>query len=248
MVIGICDDRREEREYLQALCEAYADNKKEICEYVLFSSGKEVLEYCMDSENSVIDLLFLDIEMSGMSGLELRAAVAKEEKIWRIAFVTSHMESVLDAYGIKTIGFVPKPPTYELVEKSIQIVAEELKENVTIEIVRDKDDVLQIELNDIVYLKAAGSYTEIYTYDALQKNESYILSAKKLGDIEKKLSGLSIVRVHKSYLVNLEHVLDAEKSVKLRDIEDELPVGRSYKETVKTRVREYAKGKIRRRL
>ncbi len=248
MVIGICDDRREEREYLQALCEAYADNKKEICEYVLFSGGKEVLEYCMDSENSVIDLLFLDIEMSGMSGLELRAAVAKEEKIWRIAFVTSHMESVLDAYGIKTIGFVPKPPTYELVEKSIQIVAEELKENVTIEIVRDKDDVLQIELNDIVYLKAAGSYTEIYTYDALQKNESYILSAKKLGDIEKKLSGLSIVRVHKSYLVNLEHVLDAEKSVKLRDIEDELPVGRSYKETVKTRVREYAKGKIRRRL
>ena len=248
MVIGICDDRREEREYLQALCEAYADNKKEICEYMLFSSGKEVLEYCMDSENSVIDLLFLDIEMSGMSGLELRAAVAKEEKIWRIAFVTSHMESVLDAYGIKTIGFVPKPPTYELVEKSIQIVAEELKENVTIEIVRDKDDVLQIELNDIVYLKAAGSYTEIYTYDALQKNESYILSAKKLGDIEKKLSGLSIVRVHKSYLVNLEHVLDAEKSVKLRDIEDELPVGRSYKETVKTRVREYAKGKIRRRL
>lgn len=248
MVIGICDDRREEREYLQALCEAYADNKKEICEYVLFSSGKEVLEYCMDSENSVIDLLFLDIEMSGMSGLELRAAVAKEEKIWRIAFVTSHMESVLDAYGIKTIGFVPKPPTYEQVEKSIQIVAEELKENVTIEIVRDKDDVLQIELNDIVYLKAAGSYTEIYTYDALQKNESYILSAKKLGDIEKKLSGLSIVRVHKSYLVNLEHVLDAEKSVKLRDIEDELPVGRSYKETVKTRVREYAKGKIRRRL
>ena len=248
MVIGICDDRREEREYLQALCEAYADNKKEICEYVLFSGGKEVLEYCMDSENSVIDLLFLDIEMSGMSGLELRAAVAKEEKIWRIAFVTSHMESVLDAYGIKTIGFVPKPPTYELVEKSIQIVAEELKENVTIEIVRDKDDDLQIELNDIVYLKAAGSYTEIYTYDALQKNESYILSAKKLGDIEKKLSGLSIVRVHKSYLVNLEHVLDAEKSVKLRDIEDELPVGRSYKETVKTRVREYAKGKIRRRL
>lgn len=248
MVIGICDDRREEREYLQALCEAYADNKKEICEYVLFSGGKEVLEYCVDSENSVIDLLFLDIEMSGMSGLELRAAVAKEEKIWRIAFVTSHMESVLDAYGIKTIGFVPKPPTYELVEKSIQIVAEELKENVTIEIVRDKDDVLQIELNDIVYLKAAGSYTEIYTYDALQKNESYILSAKKLGDIEKKLSGLSIVRVHKSYLVNLEHVLDAEKSVKLRDIEDELPVGRSYKETVKTRVREYAKGKIRRRL
>lgn len=248
MVIGICDDRREEREYLQALCEAYTDNKKEICEYVLFSGGKEVLEYCMDSENSVIDLLFLDIEMSGMSGLELRAAVAKEEKIWRIAFVTSHMESVLDAYGIKTIGFVPKPPTYELVEKSIQIVAEELKENVTIEIVRDKDDVLQIELNDIVYLKAAGSYTEIYTYDALQKNESYILSAKKLGDIEKKLSGLSIVRVHKSYLVNLEHILDAEKSVKLRDIEDELPVGRSYKETVKTRVREYAKGKIRRRL
>lgn len=248
MVIGICDDRREEREYLQALCEAYADNKKEICEYMLFSSGKEVLEYCMDSENSVIDLLFLDIEMSGMSGLELRAAVAKEEKIWRIAFVTSHMESVLDAYGIKTIGFVPKPPTYEQVEKNIQIVAEELKENVTIEIVRDKDDVLQIELNDIVYLKAAGSYTEVYTYDALQKNESYILSAKKLGDIEKKLSGLSIVRVHKSYLVNLEHVLDAEKSVKLRDIEDELPVGRSYKETVKTRVREYAKGKIRRRL
>ena len=248
MVIGICDDRREERKYLQALCEAYADNKKEICEYMLFSGGKEVLEYCMDSENSVIDLLFLDIEMSGMSGLELRAAVAKEEKIWRIAFVTSHMESVLDAYGVKTIGFVPKPPTYEQVEKNIQIVAEELKENVTIEIRGYKNEIRRIKLNDVAYLKAAGSYTEIYTYDALQKNESYILSAKKLGDIEKKLSGLSIVRVHKSYLVNLEHVSEVGTSVKLRDIRDEIPIGRIYRETVKSKFYECGKSKIRRRL
>lgn len=248
MIIGICDDRREEREYLQALCKEYADNKKEICEYVLFSGGEEVLEYCEDSENPVIDLLFLDIEMNGMSGLELKEAVTKENKIWRIVFVTSHMESVLDAYGIKTIGFVPKPPTYEQIEKKLRIVEDEQKENVTFEIRGYKNEILRIKLSDVAYLKAAGSYTEIYTYDALQKNESYILSTKKLGDIEKHLSGLPIVRVHKSYLVNLEHVSEVGTSVKLRDIRDEIPIGRSYRETVKFRFYEYGKRKIRRRL
>lgn len=248
MIIGICDDRREEREQLFSLCDRYAKDTKEACECVMFSSGEEVLAYCENSENPGIDLLFLDIEMNGMSGIELKEAVVKENKIWRIVFVTSHLESALDAYGIKTIGFVPKPPAYDQIEKKLQIVADELKENVTLTIKGYKGDVLRVKLEDVAYLKAAGSYTEIYTYSGCPENGNYVLSTKKLGEIEKNLQGLPIVRVHKSYLVNMEHVLEVGASVKLRDMEEDIPIGRSYKEAVKCRFYEYGRDKIRRRL
>lgn len=248
MHIGICDDDKSVIELVHSLCEKYFAEGVEEHSYIKFTSGEDVLKYLQNKDNVRIDLLFLDIEMNGISGIELKNLVIKQDMVWRIAFVSNHLESTFDAYGTKTIGFIPKPPSYENIKKMLNITMEEFKENVTIAIKGYNGEVIEVKWDDVIYLKADGSYTEIYTYKSILNNEKYILCTKKLGVLENDLKNLSIIRVHKSYLVNIENVLDIGKYVVLRGITENIPVGRSYKDTAKRKFYAYGKNRIRKRL
>lgn len=248
VLIGICDDVKEERQKVYDLCESFFARTVIEHKYVIFSSGEEVLTYCDNGENLRVDLLFLDVEMNGISGIELKDAVMKQSKVWRIAFVSNHAESIFDAYGIKTIGFVSKPPVPEKIEKMISITLDEMKEDVIVTINGYKSGIIEIRLEDILYFKADGSYTEIYTYKSIKKSQKYILSTKKIGEIEAELKEYPIIRVHKSYMVNIENVTDIDIFVSLRDIAERIPVGRAYKEAVKCSYYKYGKNRIKKRL
>lgn len=86
--IGICDDSAEARQHMLQLCQKYYENNTDAFEYKMYKNAEEVLEYCDDEENPKIDILFLDIEMDGLSGIKLKERVLKLDKIWRIAFVS----------------------------------------------------------------------------------------------------------------------------------------------------------------
>ncbi len=247
MHIGICDDHAEVRNLILQLCEKYFKDSDKEHFYLEFSSGEEVLKYCENKDNFRIDLLLLDIEMDGISGIELKDKAIKQDLILRIAFVSSHTEDIFDAYGTKTIGFIPKPPVYNNIKKVLDITIDELRENVVITISGYKGDIIEIKLDDILYLKADGSCTEIYTYNSIL-NDTYILSTKKLGEIENELSEFSIIRVHKSYLVNIANVLEINSQVILRDNLVQIPIGRRYKENTKRKFYQFGKNRIRKRL
>lgn len=70
MRIGICDDNIIERDMIKKLCNSCANNIEK--DYALFASGEEVLEYADREDAEQLDLLFLDVEMSGISGIELK--------------------------------------------------------------------------------------------------------------------------------------------------------------------------------
>lgn len=243
--IGICDDVREEREKIHHLCEGFFAGKEIEYDYVFFESGEEVLEYCKDDAKEQITLLFLDVEMGGISGIELKDKMMKQAKVWRIVFVTSHTESALAGYSIKTMGFIKKPAAKEEIFKHLSNVIEEWKENIVLEFKGYNDQTIYVRLEDIVYFSAEGSYTQLHTY--IEGSDGMILS-RKLGEIEKELTGHSFVRVHKSYLVNLANVKDVQEEVILVKSEDKLPVGRSRKDAVRKNYLKYGKRKVINRL
>ena len=247
MYIGICDDQEEVRKLILNLCEKYFKDYNKEHFFLEFSSGEEVIKYCENRNNFRIDLLLLDIEMDGISGIELKDMAIKQDMILRIAFVSSHIEDIFDAYGTKTIGFIPKPPIYKNIKKVLDITIDELRENVMVTLKGYKGDIIEIKLDDILYLKADGSCTEIYTYKSIL-NDAYILSTKKLGEIENELSEFSIIRAHKSYLVNIANVLEINSQVILSDNIARIPIVRRYKENAKRKFYEYGKNRIRKRL
>ena len=246
--IGICDDFIEVCQSIFNLCEEYFKKNTMKHEYVFFHSGEEVLSYCEINNNHYIDILFLDVEMQGISGIDLIKEVLWQDKIARIVFVTNHSESIYNTFSRKTIGFIPKPPSQEKITKMLLITIDEIEENIVLKI-RDYDGKFtDIYMEDIVYLKASGSYTEIVTRGSENVLREFILSTKKMGDLEKEMRSYPIIRVHKSYMVNLASVIDFREKILLQNLSMEIPVGRIYKENAKIKYLQYVKNRIKKRL
>lgn len=248
--IGICDDFIEARHTIFNLCEEFFKNNIMRHEYIFFSSGEEVLLYYEGNNNLQIDILFLDVEMPGISGIDLKKKVIRQDKIARIVFVTNHNESIYNTFSKKTIGFIPKPPSQEEIKKMLLITLNEIEENIAISI-KDYDGKLtEIYMEDIVFIKASGSYTEIFTKTSKEGLGEFILSTKKIGDLEKEMWIYPIIRVHKSYMVNLTSVIKFGTNILLENLsmQMEIPVGRKYKEKAKTKYLQYVKNRIKKRL
>lgn len=244
--IGICDDNKKDSLLIQQCCEIFFRSYK--VEYEIFYSGEEVLEYCKDNRNKEerIDILFLDIEMGEISGIDLKDKIIKEKNIWRIVFVSSHLEVMHLAFGLKTMGFIVKPAKTEEIHKWLKIVVEDKQEEVLVEI--PKCTVMNekyVWLEDIAYIKANGNYSEIYRYDKMGESTLVVC---KLKELEKEWINLPIIRIHKSYMVNLMNVIDISGKVVLRDIKERISIGRRYSDFVDEKYHEYGKQMIRRRI
>ena len=103
--VGICDDEEAYRMQIRTICKDFFDAQKQEFRFVEFSSGEEVLAYRGDK----IHLLFLDIEMPGTDGLEVLTKVRRNDRFWRIVFVTSHKELRWETIDLKTLAFLEKP-------------------------------------------------------------------------------------------------------------------------------------------
>lgn len=244
IIIGICDDDKEVHKELEQYCRDYFGNNSCVS-YINFWDGKDVLDYCQNMNGDIIQLLFLDIEMNLIDGLEVLNLLMHDTKIWRIAFVSSHTESVLDTFSIKTIGFVPKPVEKARLGKILDSLIEEYQDNVEIE-VPCGNHIEYIKSEEIIYLKAGGSYTEIY---AKRDNDihKYII-AKKIGEMESIIDARFFIRVHKSYIVNAEYVVTSKVDITLSESEVVIPIGRKYKNSLVEKLRNYKMLRMERRL
>ena len=103
MKIGICDDSVNDMKQIKETCTECLKNECENIEIITFSSAEEFLE-----SDKIIDILILDIEMDGMSGIELKNYLQRKEIKTMIIFVTDHDELVLSAFGMNVFGFAMK--------------------------------------------------------------------------------------------------------------------------------------------
>ena len=147
-VVGICDDEAGEREKIQSFCEQYFRESGQKGVYVSFSSGEEVFAYA----GKRMHLLFLDVEMEEIDGLQVLRELEQSDLVWRVVFVTSHQETVFGSFGIKTLGFEKKPVGYDNIEKWLQIAIREQKKNRVIEC-NTMNGIRLFELEDFIRSK-----------------------------------------------------------------------------------------------
>lgn len=235
--IGICDDDRMQREVMKKMCDKFFENIAMEFEAVLFSSGEEVVSYSQEH----LLLLFLDIEMEGMDGISSMKHIEKMENVWRIVFVSGHEEAVFDTFGIKTLGFIRKPVEFCECEKWLKIALKEFQANRTI-IFETQEGKKLVALDQILFLEAQGNYVSVY-----KENENFLVNGN-LKKWENELMDSSIIRVHKSYLVNLAYLERLEPKILLTKGEVEIPLGRQYKKMAKQSYESYILSQIRRKL
>lgn len=240
MNIAIVDDMKEQGEQLQRLCENYFESRKENAVYHVWTSGSQLLDYCLDRNHEEIDLVFLDIEMPDMDGIRVKELLSNESMIRHIIFVTSHREVMQDAFGSKVIAFLDKPVKQTDVDRWLDYVQKELSKNVLIVFEKENET---IYLEHLEYIEGEKNYTKFHLRNGQEK-----WLWKNMKYVEGILQDMPVIRVHKSYMVNLIHVSEIRDSIYFEDSKSVVPIGRKYLSAVKEAYREFKRERIRERM
>jgi two-component system LytT family response regulator len=175
-----------------------------------------------------IDLLFLDIRMPQLSGLELLKTLRNPP---RTILTTAYREYALDGYDLDVVDYLLKPVTFDRFFKAVEKylrssnqTSPELLSSSEPEYIYLKSGYkfYKIDIASILYAESKKDYVQVHT------KEKLIVSKYKLGDLEKELEGKGFLRIHRSYVVNLQHIT----AFTANDIEIgslELPIGDNYK-------------------
>jgi two-component system LytT family response regulator len=213
----IVDDESKSRQILQHMIETYCPNL-DCC-----ATAENVAEAVRHIKKFNPDLVFLDIDMPGISGLQLLDFFNPEEITFSIIFVTAYSEYAVEAFRLSAIDYLLKPVQIEhlteAVEKAVQsgkkqrsASVESLKINLTENTsfykiaVPVSDGLLFVNTQTIMYLKASGAYCEFHLADG-----SSILVSKNLKEFEKLLTLSHFVRPHRSYIVNLQFLKQLQR-------------------------------------
>ena len=189
-----------------------------------FCKDVEVLDQCHDLPNAVKaihkhkpDVVFLDIEMPGHSGLELLDFFNPDEIDFAIVFTTAYNQYAIDAIKLSAFDYILKPIEPEELEKTVARLKKKLAGNSKKENniatnekigVPTSNGLKFIETDTIVYLKADNTYTEVYTNDG-----NRLIVSRTLKNFEETLSSYTnFFRCNKSYMVNVKFVTDYVKS------------------------------------
>ena len=194
MRIAVCDDKKEDRNQIKSLLEMYHQTF-EIKEY------DDSTALCTDSSFlQTCKILFLDINMHGMSGLEAARQIKSEYPTIHIILVTAYMNYALDGYKVKASRFLLKDDLDQTFEECMDDILKEIQQEERVVTYDFVEGSAQLRVDDIIYIETNRHKNIFYT-------QSQTLSIyRKMDDLENELKNMGFVRVHKSFLINMKYI------------------------------------------
>jgi DNA-binding LytR/AlgR family response regulator len=193
-----------------------------------FSNALDALNYLADHE---VDLLFVDINMPELSGMEM---VKSMENGPLVIFTTAYSDYAVEGFKVNALDYLLKPISYADFLQSARKAEKRMKERraARTKLSSDKDflfiksdyKVHRINLQEILYIEGMREYVKIHLEN--RKALMPLISIKKL---ESKLPSSTFMRVHRSYIVNLKKVATIEKN-RIYFSDKPIPVSDQYKE------------------
>lgn len=191
------------------------------------SDGVEVISFLEQQE---VDLLFLDIQMPRMKGTQLAELIKGKSQV---IFTTAYAEYAVESYDLEATDYLLKPIRFERFVKAIGKVKEKWIETqgqtgLTLTL-KSGYDLHKVKLQEILYIEGMKEYVAYHTPD------KRIMVYQSLKSLEQSLPQGQFMRVHRSYIVNLQKV-EALVNKALVIGEKQVPVGERYMERVKKTV------------
>lgn len=192
-----------------------------------FTDANEGLNYIFETQP---DLIFLDINMPGIKGTEIAKIIQPLGKSF--IFTTAHSEYAIQGYELQALDYLLKPFSFErmltALNKAFQEIIRKKGEEKSI-FIKDSYDWVRVNLNEIKFIKSEGNLLFIHT-------KSKTLSTRMtLSEILAILPKDTIMRIHKSYVVNLLEVEKLEKH-QVTIGGDSIPMANTYRELVEMRL------------
>ncbi len=195
-----------------------------------FDNPLDAVDFMADE---TVDLIFVDIQMPDLTGIEFTRAIAKGPKV---IFTTAYEKYALEGFRLDVVDYLLKPFSYEeffkSVQKALRLIRLEQKAemhqvdaNSEFLFLKSEYKIRRINFNDILYIEGLKDYVKVYI-----KNEPKpVLSLTSLKLLESKLPESAFMRVHRSFIVNLEKIETIERS-RIVFGKVYIPVSDQYKE------------------
>ncbi len=215
--VGIIDDEILARKILEEYC-AKIDNLE-----LVLSTGNP-LEFINFTQQNELDLIFLDIEMPELNGMEILRSMIKPPKV---ILTTAYSEYALESYNYGVVDYLLKPVKIERFLKAINkistsLTAQPRKNNESEELQIKHDGMpVNISFKSILYIQSFGNFLKIFT-----DSRMYLISQTLINIIT--LLPENFQRTHKSYIANLDRVTKATKTNLLIE-NNKIPVSAMYK-------------------
>lgn len=185
-------------------------------------------------EKEKIDILFLDIDMPGLNGIDFRK---KTQEIPVCIFITAHPEHAVESFQIETLDFIVKPLKLDRFTQTIKRIEEFMEIKLKASLfeasiggdtiyIKEGHEQTKVKLHDILYLEALKDYTLIIT----DKKRHCVLSS--IGNLLKENHFQSFIRIHRSFAVQKQYIEKKLVNDVLLNNGVSIPIGRSYKDNL----------------
>lgn len=203
-------------------------------------TGFEAMAYLAEND---ADLIITDINMPDLSGMDFVKSMSNPPLV---IFTTAYAQYAVDSYKVNAVDYLLKPYGFvdfqKAVHKALDIYASKSASPTGVQpeslFVKTDYRYVRVPLTDIRFIKGYGEYLQIY----VTGNASPLLTLSSFAAIKAKLTP-AFLQVHRSYIVNMEHVQQVERGRVVMDNDASIPVGDSFKATLQEFLREHGIGK-----
>ncbi|HKC37105.1 MAG TPA: LytTR family DNA-binding domain-containing protein [Chitinophagaceae bacterium] len=214
--------------------ELLEDNISKVPYLQLIAKCSNAMEAMKVLQQEPADLIFLDIQMPGLTGLQFIQSMTEKPMI---ILITAYEKYALEGFNLEVLDYLVKPVSLDRFVKACNKAKElfELKSKPKNKEIANPDyffvnvdySLLKINFNDIKYIEGLKDYIKIH----LKSSPRAVITRMAMKVIEEELPVTKFLRIHKSYIVSLEYITAIRKNSVFID-EIELPVGENFREAV----------------
>lgn len=229
--IAICDDEKYYRQHIKELIDEYLNQKDILFNIDVFEDGKS---FCKEESNlHKYDIIFLDIDMEGMNGMETAYAIREINSDMDIVFITVMSEYVFEGYKVSAVRFIKKMELDEVLTECLNALMKKRQhsdQKIEFSFVGGKR---RVALKEILYIESKSHKLHF------EKTHETLYMYGQISELESRMSDCNFVRCHQSYLVNLEHIEKINNYWIFLSDGTEIPVSKPKYPEVKRRFLQY---------
>ncbi|MDX6188571.1 response regulator transcription factor [Flavobacterium sp. Fl-318] len=211
----------------------YVEKVSFLEEVGIFNDSLKALEFLNSNK---VDVIFLDIQMPQLTGLQLSKIISKEVKV---IFTTAYPDFALEGFELNAVDYLLKPIAFERFYQAVSKLNAEVKTEIVPNSQKEfifvktdgKNKFQKVLLNDMLYVESLQNYVCIHT------SKEQIITHSSLKNVVESLPGNDFIQIHKSYVVALKHI-ESTDSFSVFMNGKELPIGATFKEAFFEKIEE----------
>ena len=230
MKLAICEDEKQFQDVILEYLKPYLSERNDISIDV-FPCGADILKKYNCGKR--YDLVFLDVEMKGMTGVEVGRTIREIDSSVILIFITSYTQYVRHAFSINAFQYLLKPVMREVFNEEFERALEYYRKMKYVYQIKFNDETTSIEVGNIVYIETFSRHLRVRTQDNCYE---YV---GKIKEAEDKLEPYGFIRCHQGYLVNMRYIYKPKPGFFILNNKAEIPISRQLKNVVMTKYNKY---------